>query len=84
MDRHMLKKSGIGRAVMLLFKHPKELSDNKKVAGKIISMFTISLLHNSKRYYNFSHRKSPKASMNLLYFDPVTVINVKFEPKAIL
>eukprot|EP00111_Clytia_hemisphaerica_P000857 TCONS_00002513-protein len=36
-DRMMLKKSGVGRAVMLLFKHPKENMENKKVAGKIIS-----------------------------------------------
>ncbi|XP_011402722.1 PREDICTED: protein IWS1 homolog [Amphimedon queenslandica] len=37
LDGHILKTSGLGKAIMLLYRHPKEIKKNREKAGKLIN-----------------------------------------------
>ena len=37
MNSHVLKTSGLGKAIMLLYRHPSEIKKNRGKAGKLIS-----------------------------------------------
>uniref|UniRef100_A0A7E4ZTN5 TFIIS N-terminal domain-containing protein n=1 Tax=Panagrellus redivivus TaxID=6233 RepID=A0A7E4ZTN5_PANRE len=46
----VLKQSGLGKAVMMIFKHPKECKDNKIIASKLIRNWSQPIFQISNEY----------------------------------